>query len=77
MAPPVVTLSFSVQQQMEIAEIVMDGDPAAALELVKTLQRELRAREQGTCGSIFQPPRDETSADPINDANTEDTEHHT
>jgi hypothetical protein len=66
-----VTLSFSVERQMEIAEIVIDSDPAAALELLKTLHRELRARGQGTCGSIFQPPGDETTEATANDANTE------
>jgi len=56
MEPRAVTISFSAERQMEIAEIVIDGDEVAALELVKTLHRELAARGQGTCGDIFHAP---------------------
>ncbi|MCX6349450.1 MAG: hypothetical protein NTV79_08135 [Candidatus Aureabacteria bacterium] len=70
MATTAITLSFSVERQMEIAEIVIDCDQAAALELVKTLQRELRTREQGTCGSIFHAPADDNPAASGSDAHT-------
>ncbi len=73
MERPAATISFSFERQMEIAEIVIDGDQVAALELLKVLHKELRARGESTCGSIFQPP---TGATAIGSADDADTEHH-
>jgi len=66
-----IALRFTPERQMEITEIVVDADQAAALEFVKTMHRELRERGPATCGDIFRAPASGNASGPESDAHKE------